>query len=808
MDGIGKDVRFAVRTLRSSPGFATVAICSLALAIGANTAIFSFANAILLQRLPVPEPERLVTISQLYRGKLSGVVWTLRTVDELAARDPALDGVFGWFSRPVDLSQGDAAHWVHGDLVTGEYFRTLQVKPAAGRLFDDADVRDAAANPVCVLSYELWQREFAGDPGAVGKTVFLNGHPYRVLGVGARGFYGAQMQQRFDVAIPATRIGDFMPALGSESSFRGLSWLVPMARIKPDLNRTEAEQQTRLAFRDIEPGSRSELHFNDGSQGIDPMRSSFGRPVIVLMAVVGLVLIAACVNLANLLLARAQARGREFALRLALGASRARLIRQLLCESLLLAACGGSAGVVLSFWIGRTLLAFLNTGRPVAEAIHVAADARVLVFSVLLTLATAILFGLVPAWQASRPELVPALKRESGGGGPGSRILLRRALVVMQIALSLVIVFAAGLLTRTLSKLATVDLGYQPERVIALLADPSAAGYSAAESSRIFELILDRARDLPGVSAASLAVSSPGGPNAISMPVEVPGYIPRPVRGDNVVNFNFVSPRFFATLGQPLLRGRDFDDRDEANSPRVAIVNEKFARHFLNGQAPVGKKFRQGGGDIEIIGVVRDARDQGARSGPEDTVYLPEKQSQNSGLTVLARTAGEARPIVTSLAAIVRSIDPHVPVFSVHTLNVDLEAGLSSERILGYLSTLFAAMATLLAAIGLYGVLAYSVARRTPEIGIRFALGARRSDVASLFARESIVLVLGGIAVGAPAAILSARALGSVLFEVAPSDPMTQAASIVVLAVAALAATSIPLWRASRVEPMSALRHE
>jgi predicted permease len=805
LEWILQDARHALRGLRRSPAFTAIAIASLALGIGANTAIFSFVNAILLKRLPVPDPDRLVIFDENYRGERAGAVWKMPTVDELAKRASSFDGVFGWFGKPVSFSTGDTAQWVMAELVTGQYFRTLQVQPAIGRLLDEDDVRNAAGNPVCVLSYAFWQREFAGSSRVVGQSVFLNGHAYRVLGVTARGFYGAVLQSRFDVVVPATRVGDIMPAFAGVDWLNGLSWMSSMGRLKPGVSRIQAEKETER----LSPDWRNRhVSLEDGSQGLNPMRSSFGRPVLALMAVVALVLLVACANLANLLLARAQARAQEFAVRLSIGASRGRLVRQLLVESLLLAMGGGVAGVLLAMWINSSLVAFMNTGRSASMAIHAAPDVRVLAFSILLSFATAILFGLVPAWQATQPDLLPGLKRESAASGPESRVLLRRSLVVIQIALALIIIFGAGLLTRTLRTLTTVDLGFQPDRVVALHVDPADNGHSSAEVSTILDELLRRARDLPGVKAASLAATTPSGSMGISMSVGVPGFVPKEGGSEVIAYFNFISPRYFETLGQSLLRGRDFDDRDDKNRPRVAIVNEKFARHYFNGREPVGGKLLHGGANLEIVGVVADARDQSVRKGAEETVYLPEKQGQTSGLTLLVRTGGDPQRIIPSLLAIVQGIDPRMPVFSVHTLDIDVEAGLSTERILGYLSTLFAALATLLAGIGLYGVLAYSIARRTREIGIRFAIGAQRRDVASLFARESVTLVLVGLIIGAPVALVSAHALRSLLFGVGATDPLTLLISVVVLALAALLATSIPLWRAARVNPVIALRWE
>ncbi|MGP0073634.1 MAG: ADOP family duplicated permease [Bryobacteraceae bacterium] len=804
LEWIIQDSRIALRGLRRSPVFTAVAIASLALGIGANTAIFSFVNAILLKRLPVAEPERLVTFTLSEHGKRGGgsLVWTLGTLEQVAKQATTVDGIFGWFTRPVSFTAGNSVRWINGEMVTGQYFRTLQVQPAIGRLFDDDDVRNAPGNPVCVLSYAFWQREFAGDSGIIGRSVLLNGHAYRVLGVTTYGFIGAALQQRFDVVVPATRIVDFMPAFGTMDWLNRLSWMAPMARLKPGVSVVQAQKQIERLFPDWR---KRELVLQDGSQGFNRMRSQFGQPILALMAVVALVLLVACANLANLMLARSQVRAKEFAVRLSIGASRGRLIRQLLVESLLLALGGGAAGVALAFWIGHSLIAFLNANRSSIYALHLEPDARVLAFSILLSFATAILFGWAPAWQATRPDLLPGLRQESATRGPLGRVLLRRSLVVFQIAMSVVIVFAAGLLTRTLRSLTTVDLGFQPDRVIALNVDPAASGHSAAEASAIFDEILKRARDLPGVKAASMAANPPFGSTALSMSIQVPGLASEPV-----VFFDFISPQYFATLGQPLLRGRDLDERDNKNAPRVAIVNENLARLYFNGRDPVGRKFRQGqgGGDIEIVGVVRDAREGSVRGGPVATVYLPSKQGTTSGLTLLTRTADDSRRVVPALLGVVQRIDRRLPVYSVHTMDIDVQAGFSSERILGLLSTLFAALATLLASIGLYGVLAYAVLRRTREIGVRFAVGAQRRDVARLFARESVLLVLAGLAIGVPMALISARAFGSLLFGVAPSDPVTLVASAMLLALAALLATSIPLWRASRVNPVVALRCE
>ncbi len=632
-DELRRDALHALRRLRRSPAFTCIAVATLALGIGANTAIFSFVDAVLLQRLAVAEPDRLVTFARTHRGERNGVVWPLRTVDALAERTPAFAGVFGWFARPINLSAGDDGGWVNGELVTGRYYRTLRVSPAVGRLLNDADVRNAGADPVCVLGYGLWQRAFGGDPGVVGRTVFLNGQGYRVVGVTERGFHGAELHRRFDVGVPATRIGDFLPAFGgAEGALRlnGISWLAPMARLAPGVTWAEAERQARLALRSVDPEREGQLWLDAGAQGFNALRPAFGRPLLAAMGLVALVLLVACANLANLLLARAQARAPELGVRVSLGASRARLVRQLLVETSVLAAASGVGGVALSVWIGDALVGMLNAGRSAAAVVHASADARVLAFSLAATGATAILCGAVPAWRATRPALAPGSTRSPAAGGPAERAAASRALVVVQVAVCLVVVFEAGLLTQTLRSLSTVDLGFEPDRVIALRVDPAAGGRSAAEAAETFDELLARARELPGVAAASLAASPPYGAMAVTMGIEVPGYAPRPERGDTVVGFNFISPRYFETLGQALIRGRDLDERDARGRPLAAIVNETFVEHYFDGRSPLGRRLRQGAEEMEIVGVVADSRDRAVRSGPADTVYVHRKQGSSA----------------------------------------------------------------------------------------------------------------------------------------------------------------------------------
>lgn len=806
--GFLHDMRYALRGFRRSPVFSLVAIASLAIGIGANTAMFSLVHAVLIEQISVSEPDRLVTFTQTSAAASAPVVLPLTTIVELSNTSAALSGVFGRVTRPVNWSTDEDAEWVNGEMVTGQYFQTLRARPAIGRLLDENDVRDAVVSPVCVLSYAFWQRAFGGDPDIVDHTIFLNGHPYRVIGVTEPRFEGPELHRRFDIVIPATRIGDFDPTFaGSTGDARmtSMSWLAPMARLADGHSRVNAQQEVQQLLQAIDPGRQAEVRLADGSQGFNTVRPAFGQPVLVLMGLVALMLLVTCANLANLLLARGQARAQELAVRMALGASRARLFGQLLLEVLLLVVGGGGASIALSFWITGTVVSFVNTGQPATSPLQVEPNMYVLVFSALLSLATVCLVGLVPGWRATRPDLVEDLKPESMVSSLPSGMLLRRSLIVTQVTLSFVVVVGAGLLTRTLQQLATVDLGYDPERVVALNVDPPAAGYSEAEAAGLLDELLIHARELPGVRAASLASSTPGG-DMLTSNVDVPGYIPRQIPGDTGVSFKFISPQYFETMGQALLRGRDFNGGDTRASARVAIVNQAFVNHYLNDRNPVGVEFREGQVSMTIVGVVADAREFSVRSTPDETVYLPERQAPPGRLTLLARAEIDPQQIIPSLTGVVRTIDRRMPVFSVHTLDKEVAAGLSSERILGYLSTLFAAFTVLVAAIGLHGVMSYSTSHRTFEVGIRLALGAQKRDLVTSFGRESLTLVVVGLSLGVPMALGSARVLGGLLFGVAPDDTLTLTGSAVVVLSICLLATVPSLLRISRIDPAIVLR--
>ncbi|MGA8026900.1 MAG: FtsX-like permease family protein, partial [Bryobacteraceae bacterium] len=551
----------------------------------------------------------------------------------------------------------------------------------------------------------------------------------------------------------------------------------------------------------------SSVRLLDGSQGFNLARYRFAQPIGILMGVAALVLLIACANLANLLLARASAREKEFAVRSSLGASRSRLIRQLMTESLAIAICGGLFGALLSFWIVDTLLVYLNAGRSASDSLHVSPDPLLICFCIALSILTTIIFGLAPAWRSAEPDLLSGLKEASLGTRSGAHgTLLRKSTMVIQLALSVVMLFAAGLLTRTLAKLQTVDLGFKPANIVALSVNPAMNGYSGAETNRVFDEILKGLRATPGIAAASIVTISPLEGSSITLDLEIPDRPPK--KSDPAPLVDTVSPGYFATLNQPFLLGRNFSERDTKGAPSVAIVNARFVKQYLPDRNPIGRRFKLGGGELEIVGVVETARYGQLRETPQPVVYWPAKQTQSSGFTMLVRGNGNPAATIASVEHTIHSIYPRLPIQSVRTLEAQIEQGISSERVLGLLSTLFGALATLLCAIGIYGLAAYAVSRRTREIGLRFAIGARKSDVLGLFLRESALLVGMGVAIGLPAALTATRVLKGMLYGVEPTDVPTLTLTTAILIATALLATLLPLRRAAGIEPLEALRYE
>jgi len=792
-----------LRLLGRAPGFTSVAVLSLALGIGANAAIFAFVDAILLKSLPVAEPGRLVLVRARHAVHGLNTSFGYPFFRELERRNDVFSGMAAHFQVPVNLASDNSTVRQKGELVNGGFFRTLGVRPALGRLLAPEDDGAEGAHPVCVISYRLWQSRFGGDPKILEKAISLNTQPFQIVGVTEPGFHGAELQGSYDLQIPMSMTKPFM---GMERDGKGWSWLQIMGRLKPGVSMQRAQASIDSLARSLDSGGPqfAAYFLADGRQGFGGVRKQFQNPVIILMALSGLVLLIACANLANLLVAKAAERRREIAIRLSLGGTRARLIRQLLAESLLLASLGGVCGLLLAAVLDRTLAAMLSGA---SSTIVVRPNLAVIAFTLGLSVVTAILFGLAPALEATRPELLPALKEAPRSSSGLGRTWLRRGLIAVQITICLVLVFGAGLFARTLRSLQTVDLGFRTERIVLLSMNPGQSGYDSVRSDAFFAELLRRTRETSGVERAALANISVLSNGMFAAMVRVPGYTPRGgVEPNNT--FNTVSDGYFQTLETPILRGRDFNGHDTKASPLVAIVNERFVEYYWPGQDPIGRHIKALGKDVEIVGLVKTAKYQTVREDPQITIYLPLTQRPAGQFTLMVRTSIEPAAIIARVREQVRAIAPKLPVYNVTTLSQQMKEQLSSERVLSLLSILFGALAMLVAGAGLYGVIAYAVVRRTREIGVRMAIGARGLDVIRLFVGEIVLLAAIGIAIGAPLALACARLLQSSLYGVKHNDAFTLAAADIILLGVAFVAALLPARKAARIDPAVALRYE
>ena len=677
---------------------------------------------------------------------------------------------------------------------------------------------------MAVLSHGFWQRRFGADPKVVGETVKVNGHPFTVIGVAAPGFHGVEVGSAPDLFLPLAMKAQVTPTW-NELENRRFMWLNLLARLKPGLSRDQAAAGMQVLYRQINEQELLEMpdapaRFRErfvqkrlallpGFRGLSSLRQQFTTPLLVLMGMVGLVLVIACANVANLLLARAASREREIAIRLAVGAGRGQIVRQLLVESLVLALLGGAAGLVLSVWVGDALLRalpFEQAGRTLSAS----PDGRVLLFTLAVTLVTGLVFGLVPAWQATRPRLQSALKRESGAVSGGSHVRFRKGLVVAQVALSLLLLVGAGLFARSLYNLRSLDPGFEARQLVSLSVQPDLNGYSPEGSRDLFQRLRERFAALPGVALASMATIPIMTDSRMIMTVAVEGYAKKEEEDTNLFG-NRVGPGYFQTMGIRLLSGREFDERDVFGAPKVAIINETTARYFFGKESPLGRRFGIGDGarDLEIVGVVKDGKSYSLRDQPERFFFLPALQDDSpSEMAFYVRAAGGVETLSGRLRAAVREVDAALPVFALRTVEAQVDQSLFFERMIAALSAAFGFLATLLAALGLYGVMSYTVVRRTREIGIRMALGAERSRVLWLVLREVAVMATLGVALGLPAAIGLGRLVSSQLYGLSPMDPATLALAPAVLGSVALLAGYLPARRATRVDPMTALRYE
>jgi predicted permease len=829
MHALWRDIRHVSRGLRQSRGFLAIVILTLGLGVGANTAIFSLMDQVLLRPLPVQDPSALVLLDGpgAFQGRtMNAMTFSYPMYRDFRDRNEVFTGVLARFPLPATVVWRGASERANGELVSGNYFEVLGVRPAAGRLLTAADDRTPGAHPVAVLSHGYWQRRFGGDPEVLNQTIDVNGHPFVIVGVAARGFTGIQVGQAADVMVPMMMKAQMTPTWNDLDNRRS-RWVTIMARLKAGISRAQAEAAMNVMYRqineqeikDISSASESfrkrfvskHLDLLPGHKGLSDLRREFSTPLVVLMSMVGVVLLIACANVANLLLARTTARQKEISLRLALGAGRARIVRQQLVESGLLAAAGTIVGTLFAWWAGGLLLAALP-GDPAARSLSADPDLRVAGFALLVGIATALVFGIVPALQATRVGMAGALKEDSGSvAGGGRQARLRRVLVVGQIALSMLLLAAAGLFARSLYNLKSIDPGFTVDNLLAFSVDPSLSGYGGDRLNGLYRRLQAELATVPGVKSASMSEIGALSGNDWQMTIRVDGYQAKEGEDMNP-SVDGVGPRYFETMGIPLVSGREFSERDVKGAPRVAVINETMAKYFFPGASPVGRRFGFGRGaptDIEIVGVVKDVRSQELRDQPQRFVYIPYAQDESvTQLTFYVRTARAGDSTAAGIRQAVRRLDGTLPIFDMKTMSVQVDESLFVERMVAVLSVAFGGLATLLAAIGLYGVMSYAVARRTREIGIRMALGAERRRVLWLVLREVAAMALVGIAGGLAAAFWLTRQVQSQLFGLSPSDPITLGSATILLALVAVGSGYLPARRATAIDPIVALKAE
>jgi putative ABC transport system permease protein len=827
------DLRFALRGLRRNPLFATVAILSLALGIGANTAIFTLLDQILLRKLPVADPDRLVMLYQqgAHNGSNMGPrMHSYPIYQDYQQRAEPLSEVLCRRLVPASVSIDNRTERVLAEMVSGNYFTMLGVKPAIGRVFNSQDDDQVyQGHPVVVLGYDYWVSRFSRDPGVVGKKILVNNYPMTILGVSAAGFVGIDPAQSPQIRVPVLMKESMLPEwTWLQAGSRRARWVQVFARLKPGytiesargplqglFTQIRTHEMTLPAAKDWSAYSRDQfmkgrLLVTGAAMGYSGLRNEFSTALIVLMAMVGLVLLIACANVANLLIARGFMRQKEIAVRLSLGASRGRLVRQLLVESLLLSCLGGVAGLALAVVLTRGLIALVPVGSsPLLISPH--PDLRILTFTLGLTLLTGIVFGLLPALRASRPDPWITLKDTVGAiaGGTGS-LFLRKGLVIAQVALSFLLLFGAGLFVRSLQNLRTTDTGVALNNLVTFQLAPGLSGYDGPRTVQLYRDVLDRVRSAPGVTSAGMAAVSILSGNEWDSSMSVEGH--RVADGEDMQAFmNALSPGYFTTMKIPLLEGRDFREADLKENAEVAIVNRRFAQHFFKGKSAIGKRLGWGVGPntkltIEIVGVVADSLYEGPREGVRRQVFVP-KWGQGS-TTFYVRTRTASASAYSLIRNEVKQLDASLPVYEMKTLEAQLDETLLTDRLIALLSAGFGALATVLASIGLYGVMAFVVARRRKELGIRLALGAQRGLVFWAVMREVLILLSIGLAVGVPAALALGRFVSTQLYGIEPRDPWIGGATMLLLTVVSAAAGLIPAHRASRIDPILALRYE
>jgi len=829
-----QDLRYGLRMLVKGPGFTAVAVLTLALGIGANTAIFSLMNAVMLRVLPVQNPGELVLFGTgRARGDTEDFASTkafsypfyreMRQKNEVFSDVSALlsvlfEGMHGAIGGSANLEPIDV------QLVSGTYFPALGVKPLLGRAFTEAEDEPAGGHPVAIASYSWWQRRFGRDPSLVGKTVSLGSTVYTIIGVTPSEFFGTNVGESPDLWIPLSMEKEVSPGWNGldNKSFQSLEIIarlkrgVPAAQAEANVNvlakqlwrESAGPVLTREQQQDLE---HAHIELTPAARGLSEVRMEYSLPLQILMAVVGMVLLIACANVANLLLARATTRQREIAVRMAVGAGRARLVRQMLTESLLIAFFGGALGVLFATWASAALLIMVSHG-PQLLPLDVAPDLRVLAFTLVISGTTAVLFGTVPALRATKVDLTPTLKERRSAVALGHSGRLAPALIVSQVALSLVLLIGAGLFLRSLVRLANVDTGFNKENVLLFGIDPVDVGYKLdSRLVNLYQQIEQRVSAQPGVRSASVSFFTFNEGEWRTDVAVQGGHVPEDTPN---VDHNVVGPAYFTTMGIPLVVGRVFGPQDTATSPKAAIINETMAREYFPGGSPLGRHFGIGSnpkdsGDLEVIGVVKDAKYVDLTEKAQPAAYYPYSQRlEQYYYDFEVRYSGDPSAIIAEVRRAVGEVDSRLPISYQTTLAERVERSVSSQALVARLSTFFGLLATFLAGIGIYGLMSYAVNRRTNEIGIRMALGAERSSVLWMVMRASLVMVALGFAVGLPLALASGRLISSMLFGLQPSDTVAMAGATTVLLASSALASYLPARRATKVDPMVALRYE
>jgi len=837
METIFQDLRYGLRMLAKAPTFTSVAVLTLALGIGANTAIFTLLNALLLKTLPVRAPQELVVVGDPTRsndrsnGTPQTDLFSYPLYKVFRDNNSVFSGLIAGASEhrvDVDASAagGTSDERVVARLVSGNYFPVLGVESAAGRLFTESDDTQETANPVVVLSYGYWNRRFALSPSVIGKEIRLNGFPFTIVGVSPPSFQGDVVGDNFSLYTPLS----MQPQIIRGNKFRdnpNTSWLGLIGRLKPGVSPEQAKANLNVVFQQAMKGAygakisqddrdaigNAQIKIEAGGAGLSSLRSEYRTPLLLLMGIVGLVLLIACVNVANLLLARATARSKEVAVRLAIGANRARLIQQLLTESVMLAFLGGVCGALLALWGVKLLLKILKSD---VASLPLSPDIRVLSFTLAVCLVTGILFGIVPALRTLKVQVSPTLKDAAATAPePRSGFGWGKRLVAGQVAISLLVLFVASLVVRSLQKMMTQDLGYDSSRIVVAGLNPAAVGYKGEKMKQLARQLKERMEGHPGVRSVSYSELGLFGGSESADTIVAPGFTAAKPR-DRLAYEDSVSPDYFSTVGIPILAGRGIGAQDTGSSARVAVVNEAMVKYFFHGENPVGRQFtiddvNEKDKPFTVIGISHDAKDHGwmLRKVTKPRFYRAFLQEADPFQLMLeVNVSGDAGAVMNDLRVQIKAVDSSIPVIAVSTVQRAMENTVSSGIALAKLSAFFGVLALLLACVGLYGIMSCTVAGRTREIGVRIAIGAQRSDVLQMVLREGMLLVGVGIAVGIPLSLVGSRVLKSQLFGLKSTDPVSLVLVILLLGAVAAIAGFIPARRATKVNPVVALRYE